>query len=73
MHSRISVYLTNADCECVRQLYTGDCRDIAESVAVKAFKQAEYLVDFMVVDMTRHEILAVLWSQRSKTLRGECS
>ncbi len=70
---RFTVYETNADYEPLRSVYNGESLDVAESVAVKEFKTNEFLKDFMVVNMTKRDVVSAILSERSKRIRGECS
>ncbi len=70
---RFTVYETNADYEPLRSVYNGESLDIAETLAVKVFKQHAFEKDFMVVNMTKRDVVSVILSERTKRIRGECS
>ena len=74
LDARYTVWETNADNEEIRNYYIGDSRDIAESLAVKLFVKSEYRKDMMITVRRggETEIHGVLYSEKTKRLRGEC-
>ena len=66
------VWQTNADLENVILCYRGVSLDWAESLAVKLLKDSDYTVDYMVYCVTTQEIIAYAFSERTKSIRGEC-
>ena len=67
------VYTTNADLEHLVLVHQGFDRDLAETVMVKKFRESEYKGDFMLYDHSSQEALCLLFSERTKRLRSECS
>lgn len=68
----IILYRTNADLECIEKLWEGIQYDLAETLMHKAFYNSEFDIDYMLIDSYSQEILAYLFSNRSKELRNEC-
>lgn len=66
------VYETNADLECVRLMYTGFVKDIAETLTVKFYKQSGFEKDFMILNKDTNEMVSYLFSDRTIRLRNEC-
>lgn len=66
------VWQTNADLENVILCYRGPSLDWAESLALKLLAESAYTVDYMVYCESTQEILAYAFSERTKSIRGEC-
>ena len=66
------VFETDADILEGKLVHQGFSRDIAESVMVKLFTASGYEQDYMLVDHYKQEVLAIVMSARSKSIRGEC-
>jgi len=74
MNKRYTVYETNADLEPLHSHYSGESQDIAETTMLKLFPQNTATKDFMITSTVGGEVHlhALMLSDRSKRLRGEC-
>lgn len=66
-----SIFLSNADFECIERVYSHRDRDIVETKAVKLFKESGCRRDFIVLDSEYHLVSHVLTIETIR-IRGEC-
>jgi len=65
-----AVFETNADLARIDVVHAGISRDTAESYMYREFLEHNHLKDFYVE--CNSEIVAYMFSERTKQLRGEC-
>jgi len=64
------VFKTNSDLECLEAVHVGINRDVAESYMFQAFVAGQHREDFYIE--SGQDIVAYMFSDRTKQLRGEC-
>lgn len=66
------VYETNADLQQLKLVHQGFDKDMAETKMVHLFNNSGYEQDYMLYNRATQQPMALLFSERTKQLRGEC-